>query len=123
MAKPVTKLEDLDVYNVALDFAVVTHDLARLLPASERFGLTQQLTKASVSVASNIAEGYGIQRTGGYIHHLRIARGSNREARTQLEIAIRKGYVSREHQPVARALNLSDRINQMLTVLISKLDR
>src|SRR5215469_4230124 len=61
-------------------------------PESERFGITNQLRRASVSVASNIAEGYGRTTKGEYINFLFHARGSNSEVETQLVIARGLGF-------------------------------
>jgi four helix bundle protein len=56
-------------------------------PKEEMFGLTNQLRRASVSVASNIAEGQGRLTTGEFVHFLGMARGSALEVQTQLEVA------------------------------------
>ena len=56
-------------------------------PREEMFGLTSQMRRASVSIASNIAEGYGRQSLPDYLKYLRIARGSLAELSTQYEIA------------------------------------
>ncbi len=56
-------------------------------PKEEVFGLTNQLRRASVSIASNIAEGQGRLTTGEFVHFLGMARGSALEVQTQLEAA------------------------------------
>ena len=56
-------------------------------PREEMFGLTNQLRRASVSVASNIAEGQGRLTTGEFVQFLGMARGSTLEVQTQLEVA------------------------------------
>ena len=56
-------------------------------PDSELYGLTSQIRRSSVSVASNIAEGYGRRTRNEYIRYLHIALGSLRELDTQLIIA------------------------------------
>jgi four helix bundle protein len=56
-------------------------------PKEEMFGLTNQLRRASVSVASNIAEGQGRLSTGEFVQFLGMARGSALEVQTQLEVA------------------------------------
>jgi four helix bundle protein len=68
------------------------YKLTSTFPDTERFGLTNQLRRASVSVASNIAEGYGRSTKGEYILFLGHARGSNSEVETQLVIAKALGF-------------------------------
>ena len=60
----------------------------------EIYFLTNQLRRAAVSIASNIAEGHGRQTTTDFCRHLSIAYGSLREAETQILIAQRLGYLS-----------------------------
>jgi four helix bundle protein len=57
------------------------------VPTEELYGMTSQMRRAAVSVGSNIAEGHGRLSTGEYRQFLGIARGSNFELQTQLEIA------------------------------------
>jgi len=70
-----------DVYTVTANF-----------PKQEMFGLTNQLRRASISIASNIAEGQGRLTTGEFIHFLGMARGSCLEVQTQLEAAKMLGF-------------------------------
>ena len=71
-----------------MDLAQMVYELVvTLCLPDERFGLSSQVRRAAVSIPSNIAEGWGYGKTGKYVHHLRIARGSECELRTQLELA------------------------------------
>jgi four helix bundle protein len=64
----------------------------KCFPADERFGLTNQLRRAAVSIPSNIAEGNGRLTTGELLQFLGMARGSSLEVQTQLELASILGF-------------------------------
>jgi len=80
------------VWQRAVELSLAIYKLTSAFPASERFGLTNQLRRASVSVASNISEGYGRSTTGEYLQFLGHARGSNLEIQTQLVISDGLGF-------------------------------
>ena len=85
----------------------------------EIYGLTIQLRRAGVSVASNIAEGYGRASSREYRQFLAMARGSNLEIQTQLTIAGQLGFGDR---PRIRATEeLSHEVGRMLGAIITKL--
>jgi four helix bundle protein len=66
---------DLVVWQRAVQMSVAIYRLTAIFPKQEMFGLTSQLRRAGVSVASNIAEGYGRMSTGEYKQFLGMARG------------------------------------------------
>jgi four helix bundle protein len=99
--------------------SLAIYKLTSSFPASERFGLTNQLRRASVSVASNIAEGYGKSSKGEYVSFLGHARGSNGEIQTQLVISKGLGFGSQES--MRQAESLSDEVGRMLVVMMKKL--
>jgi four helix bundle protein len=107
------------VWRRAIELSLAIYKLTKAFPADERFGLTNQLRRASVSVASNIAEGYGKSSRGEYIQFLGHARGSNGEVQTQLVIARGLGLDSKESLGVAEGL--SDEVGRMLVVMMNKL--
>jgi four helix bundle protein len=86
----------------------------------EMFGLTNQLRRASVSIASNIAEGQGRLTTGEFVHFLGMARGSALEVVTQLEAAKMLGFgderelqcAEKTAMEVVRILNAAIATNQ-----------
>lgn len=75
---------ELAVWQRAIELTLAVYTLTATFPDAERFGLTSQLRRAVVSVASNIAEGYGRATKGEYIQFLGHARGSISEVETQL---------------------------------------
>jgi four helix bundle protein len=79
--------KDLVVWQKAIDLTVDVYKLTARFPEAERFGLTNQMRRASVSIASNISEGYGRATKGEYFQFLGHARGSCSELETQLVIA------------------------------------
>src|ERR1035441_3664615 len=91
--------KDLVVWQRSIQLTVAVYKLTSSFPPSEQFGLSNQLRRAAVSVASNIAEGYGRSTTGEYLQFLGHARGSNFEVQTQLVIAEALGFgLDRERQ-------------------------
>jgi len=70
--------------------------LTQKFPDEEKFGLTQQIRKASVSMFSNIAEGSGRNTTPDFVHFLDIANGSAFEVETQLYVAVDLEYISQQ---------------------------
>ena len=111
--------KDLVVWQRAIQLTVAVYKLTSSFPADERFGLTNQLRRASVSVASNIAEGYGRSTKGEYVLFLGHARGSNCEVQTQLVIAESLGFGSEESR--RQADGLSEEVSRMLVAIMSKL--
>jgi four helix bundle protein len=101
--------------------SLAIYKLTKTFPAEERFGLTNQSRRASVSVASNIAEGYGKSSRGEYVQFLGHARGSNGDVQTQLVIAGGLGFGSGAQ--LSAAEGLTDEVGRMLVVIMNKLNR
>jgi four helix bundle protein len=83
------------------------------------FGLTSQLRRAAVSIPSNIAEGRAIGG-GRFLHHVRIAIGSEAEVQTQIELAVRRSYIGAEQARVL--LDQAAEVGRMLHGLLRGLD-
>ncbi|ADW69949.1 four helix bundle protein [Granulicella tundricola] len=113
--------KDLIVWQRAIQMTLAVYKLSAAFPKDETYGLTSQIRRASVSVASNIAEGYGRGSRGEYRQFLGIARGSNCEVQTQLFIARELGYGTPGLQKDAD--DLSDQVGKMLHALLDKLNR
>ena len=110
---------DLKVWHKAMDLSVAVYRFTDDFPRKEAFGLTNQLRRASVSVPSNIAEGYGRGSTRDYVHFLTIARGSNCEVQTQLSLARRLDFGLVQDFKVA--YSLSEEVSKMLNALLNSL--
>jgi four helix bundle protein len=110
---------DLQVWRRALDWAEAIYAATSKWPREERFGLTSQLRRAGISVASNIAEGAARRTTGEFIQFVGIARGSLAEAETQLLLAQRLGYL--QPDDAGALLGTSDEISKMLAALAGSL--
>jgi four helix bundle protein len=86
--------KDVIAWQRSIQMSVAIYKLTAIFPKEETYGLSSQLRRAGVSVASNIAEGYARNSTGEYKQFLGVARGSNSEVQTQLIIARELGYGS-----------------------------
>jgi four helix bundle protein len=111
--------KDLIVWQKAVELSVVVYKLTAKFPGDEKFGLTNQLRRASVSVASNIAEGYGKATRGEYVQFLGHARGSISEIQTQLVIS--KALSMGSDQIRTSAEDLSEQVSRMLVAMMKKL--
>ena len=72
----IRRYTELIVWQKAMTLVEVVYQASAQLPDRERFGITQQIRCAAVSVPCNIAEGYGRMNNGDYARFLAIARGS-----------------------------------------------
>lgn len=88
----VQSFRDLVVWQRAIQMSVAVYRLTKDFPREEVYGITSQIRRAAVSVPSNIAEGHGRLNTSEYRQFLGVARGSNFELQTQLEIARALGF-------------------------------
>ena len=79
--------KDLDVWKAAIILAKSIYSLTTAFPKEEMFGMTAQMRRCSISIASNIAEGAARQGNKEFIQFLHIALGSAAELETQLIIA------------------------------------
>ena len=112
---PYQSFKELRVWQEAKSLAIQIYSLTRSGSLSKDFSMRDQMQRAAVSVASNIAEGYERTTDKEFIRFLDIASGSLAELRTQLDIACSTGHID---QP--RFLTVDDcccKIGSMLTNL------
>jgi four helix bundle protein len=108
---------NLVVWKRAIELSVCIYELTRTFPKDELYGLTSQLRRASVSVASNIAEGRGRLTEGEFRQFLGLAQGSNYELQTQLVIVRHLHFSKPEILDNAEAL--SGEVGKMLSSLLN----
>lgn len=87
-----------------MDLVQRVYEISKKFPREEIYGLTSQIRRAAVSVPSNIAEGAAGRSTVQFRNYLSVAIGSLNELETQLEIALRIGYLDRSTFDEADAL-------------------
>lgn len=110
---------DLVVWQKAKAMAVDVYRASNAFPKSEIYGLTSQVRRAAISVASNIAEGQGRLTKGEFNHFLGQARGSLLELETQVEIALDLGFIG---EPVfAKLCEQFSEVRRLLNGLIDSL--
>lgn len=94
-AGTVTRFEDLIAWQKARAFMARISELVDQAPVASKFSFKDQLHRATISVMSNIAEGYERGSRAEFHHMLSIAKGSNAEVRSLLHVAVDAGYISR----------------------------
>lgn len=117
----VNSYKDLLVWHRSMELVEQIYTATTNMPENEKFGLTNQVRRASGSVASNIAEGWGVAVTGNYIHHLKIAFGSLCEVETQLLLIEKLSFVSVDE--LSKPKNTLIETSKMLKSLIISLER
>lgn len=111
--------KDLDAWKVAFDLVIAIYDLTSKFPKSEIFGLSNQMRRASISIPSNIAEGFGRWTKGDYLRHCHIAFGSLVELETQLLIS--KDLRMTDPESFLLSEELTTRVQKILNKLIKSL--
>jgi four helix bundle protein len=116
MAGVIASYRDLRVWQEAMALAADVFRLAAELPRISAFGLADQMRRASVSIPSNISEGYGRESTGSYVQFLKVARGSLKELETHILLAQRVELIGNEKAEALLAQ--SEAVGKMLNGLI-----
>lgn len=106
--------KDLDVWQKSVLFATEVYVITKLFPKEETYGLVSQLRRASVSLASNIAEGSKKSKKD-FANFIKISQGSGAEIETQLLISYNLQYISKED--LERLLAVLESIMKMLSRL------
>ena len=112
----IKSFRDLIAWQKAFRLTAGVYAASAEFPRHEIYGLTQQLRRAAVSVASNIAEGAGRHSRRDYVHFLDMAKGSLFEVQTQLLLASEFGYL-----PSSELFDASEEVERILNGLIRSL--
>ena len=116
----INSFRDLTVWQKSMDLVVQVYRLTEKMPTTEKYGLTLQVRRATVSIPSNVAEGKAVGGRG-YPRHVKIAIGSEAEVQTQIEIARRLGMLSdSEARAIAEA---ASEVGRMLAGLYRALPK
>ena len=113
---------DLIAWRKAIALVTEIYNVTLLFPKQELYGLTSQVRRAAVSVASNIAEGHGRTTSGEFVQFLGHARGSLCEMETQIVIARELGYIQMEEEAclIARIDELGRILNGLIDSIKSR---
>ena len=107
---------DIKAWQKADDLAVSVYETTKSFPRHQLYSLTNQMQRAAVSVAANIAEGSGRRTLADYIRFLYIAKGSLAELEYYIHLAKRLGYLSEDDHRILDALQ--DETARILTGFI-----
>ncbi|GBD98077.1 hypothetical protein BMS3Abin07_00085 [bacterium BMS3Abin07] len=113
MEKPHKKLE---VWKQSMELVIKLYEMIKEFPKEEKYVLSDQIRRSAISIPGNIAEGAGRHTKKEFMNFLHIAQGSLSELDTQLEIALRLGYLN--HDSYCFLDDNMTKIDKMLTGLI-----
>jgi four helix bundle protein len=112
---------DLEVWQKSMGLAKEVYQVTSSFPADEKFGLTNQMRRAAVSIPSNLAEGHARSGTQEFKHFISIAIGSVAELETQILLSAELGYLNKNRK--SDLLEQLDIIGKMLRGLYKSLNR
>lgn len=115
----VKNYRDLNVWQRSVELIPQVYELMKGFPKTEQYALMDQIRRAVVSVAANIAEGQARQHRKEFLQGLYIARGSLAEVDTLLEVSMRLSYITKEQQQTTE--KRIEEIRRMLEGLIRSL--
>lgn len=114
MDNKIKSFRDLNIWSKGTDLVKDVYSITEVFPVDEKYGLTSQMRRASVSIPSSIAEGSRRNHNKEYRQFLHIALGSCAELETRITIAKELKFINKE-----REVELSNRINQLCRMTMS----
>lgn len=112
----IQKFEDIIVWQKSQDFSV---EIYKVFGRHRDFSFRDQITRASVSISNNIAEGFSRSSNGEFKRFLYFSIASNSEVRSMLYLSIRLKFL--EKSEAYRLINISNEIGKMIAGLIKSL--
>ncbi|WP_332454475.1 four helix bundle protein [Chryseobacterium aquaticum] len=109
--------KELLVWQKSINFVTEIYKKTESFPKSEMYGLVSQIRRATVSIASNIAEGNSRRSVPDYVQFLRISRGSCAEVETQLIISKNLGFLNED-----KSLKLNQDITEISKMLNGRIN-
>jgi four helix bundle protein len=100
----IKRFEDIEAWQKARELTRAVYECSKKGPFAKDFGLKDQMRRASVSVMSNIAEGFERGGTAEFVQFISIAKGSAGEVQSQLYVALDQQYISEEEFKSLRAI-------------------
>lgn len=115
----ISKFEDIEAWQLAREMTKAIYAISNDGAFARDFGLRDQIRRASVSIMSNIAEGFERGGDKEFFQFVSIAKGSSGEVRAQLYVALDAGYI--DQQTFSRLSDMATQINRMLAGLMKYL--
>lgn len=113
--------KDLLIWQKGIEIVKEVYFLCKEIPNDEIFGLQSQIKRSSISIPSNIAEGWGRNYTKNYLQFLKYSRGSLLELETQIIIAKELNFISTES--FNKIQDLITEESKMLNAFIKSIDK
>lgn len=110
--------KELIVWQKSFKLSLLVYKISKGFPRDEVYGITSQIRRCSVSIPSNIAEGYSRRRKMEFLQFLHVAYGSAAELETQLLLCRKLNYLTQSR--FEEASSLLDEVMRMLGSLIVK---
>ena len=116
----ITRFEEIEAWQTARELTKLIYSLTEEAKFSRDFGLKDQIRRASVSVMSNISEGFESQTQSQFIRYLAIAKASAGEARSQLYVSRDLEYISQEQ--FTKAFAMAEKASRQIARFIAYLE-
>ena len=123
MSETIKSFRDLRIWQKGMELVEKIYKVTGQFPKAETYGLAAQMQRASVSIPSNVAEGFRRRHPREYKQYLNISLGSCGELETQIEIAKRLGYVGEKvcEELVGEIEYVCKMIHTLVKTLVSSL--